>query len=270
MSRNQPRRKSLVAVEPLEGRALLAAGASPFAQLSALVRPSLSLPGVKTDPAAVAAIMAALNGGAGSEFVTLLRRQAPNLNAVIAGFISGKTTQFTTPGIVAKIPKFQEGFTGRRYDHLSATLAGAVVLPKNTLELAMVTRGPFDEAVPGYVVFGLDRGAGARRGPIFSSRPGITPDALVTVKVGPYGKGSTAFVTDLTTGKTTALDPSKIQVQGAVVRVFVDLSKLPSQGRPANAYRFAAWTRSDLTGGIQNVGSFVAETTMTPVGVLKP
>ena len=30
----------------------------------------------------------ALNGGAGSEFVTLIRREVPNLQAVIAGFVA--------------------------------------------------------------------------------------------------------------------------------------------------------------------------------------
>ena len=258
-----------LSVETLEGRALLSV--APGLKLTASPPMLAVAGGIKTDPAGVAAVLKALSGGAGSEFVTLIRREVPNLQAVIAGFVSGRITSFTAPGIAAKIPKFQSAYTGGpTYDNLSATLAGAVVLPGNVLELAAVMRGPFDEASPCQVVFGLDRGAGAKRGPIFAARPKITPDALVTINVGPYGRNPTATVTDLTTGKTTAIDPSKVQVTGPVARVYVDLSALPSEGQPVAKYRFATWTRAQPGGGIANVGSFVPESTMVQVGVLNP
>lgn len=266
-----------LAVESLEGRALLSGAAvslppalaSRLAQVSA----ALAIPrGVKIDPAGVAAVMNALNGGAGSEFVTLVRRGAPNLLNVVRQFMSGARTEFVAPGVVAKIPRWNPAYTGTRYDHLTATLAGAVVLPGNRLELAAVMRGPFDEAVPCQLVFGINRGAGGSLGPIFSSRPGLTPDALVTINVGPYGQNNTATVTDLRTGVITPLDASSVQVIGAVSRVYVPLSLLPSTGATTANYKFAMWTRASADGGIENVGSFLpdAQGSMVPVGILNP
>ena len=258
-------------VEGLEGRALLSGvpglGALPLASGRP---PAGILDGVKIDPAAVSAVMNALGGGAGSEFVTLLQRQVPNLTSLIQDFTSGRRTEFTAPGIAFKIPSWNESYTGPRHDSLNATLASAVATPNNVLQLVAVTRGPFNEAAPSQVVFGIDRGAGASLGPIFASRPGITPDALVTVNVGPYGSGNTATVTDLKTGQTTTIDPSRVNVIGPVVRVSVDLAALPSTGQPTSKYRFAMWTRSQPTGGIEAVGSFVPGSSMVTVGVLKP
>jgi hypothetical protein len=255
-----------LSVETLEGRALL----SGIGVLKGVVaHPAVVASAVKTDPQAVAAIMGALRGGAGSEFVTLIKR-IPNYMGVINQFVRGQRTSFSGPGVVAKTPAWQPAYTGTRYDHMTATLAGAVVLPGNTLELAGVMRGPYDEAVPSYLVFGIDRGAGAKRGPLFASRPKITPDALVTIAIGSYGQNATATVTDLTTGAVTAIDASKVQVQGAVARVWVDLSALPSKGLKTSGYRFAMWTASQPGGDITTVGSFVAESSMTPVGVLSP
>lgn len=229
-----------------------------------------SLPGgIKTDAAGAAAILAALNGGAGSEFVGLLKSQVPNISSVINDFASGRRTEFTTPGIAAKIPKWNEAYTGTRYDHLTLTLAGGV-LQGNTLQLGVVARGPFDEAEPSQVVFGIDRGAGSSRGPLFANRPGVAPDLLVTINVGPYGQNNTATVRDLVSGTTTAIDPSKVQVNGAVARVFVDVSTLPSRGLSPSQYKFTAWTRSKAEGGIENVGSFAPESSMVLVGVPKP
>jgi len=53
------------------------------------------------------------------------------------------------------------------------------VFKGNVLELAAVFRGEFRNPDASEYVFALDRGSGARLGPTFASRPGITPDALV-------------------------------------------------------------------------------------------
>lgn len=276
---NRARRERLPKIvgelEALEGRALMAAGFGFGFRLPTALPANLSgrLPsaiptGVKTDPAGAAAILGALNGGSGSEFVGLIRSQVPNITTIVNDFTQGRRTEFTTSGIAAKIPKWNEAYTGTRYDHLTGALAGAV-LQGNTLQLGAVMRGPFDEAAPSSVVFGLDRGAGGSRGPLFPSRPGITPDLLVTIHVGPYGKDNSATITDLSTGATTTIDPSKVQVVGAVARVFVDLSQIPSKGLSPGQYKFAMWTRSRDDGGVENVGSFVAESTMVQVGVPK-
>jgi hypothetical protein len=220
---------------------------------------------ITTDPAGVAAIMGALRGGAGSEFVRLIRHEVPNLNAVIRGFVRGKRAQFYVPGFAVELPSFQELYTGPKYDHLAATVAGAIVLKHHQLELAGIMKGPFDEAVPAYVVFGVDRGAGASVGPRFASRPGITPDLVVTIQVAPHGTSATGTITDLTTGTTSAIDPSRIHVAGPTVRVFLDAGQVPSKGLKIARYRFNMWTQNTL-GGIDTVGSFVPETTMVRVG----
>jgi hypothetical protein len=272
MNRYRARSKRPISLRPicetLEGRALLSAINLPSGLGTALIGGiGRNLGGIKTDPAGVAAVTSALRGGPGSEFVTLIRRQVPNIGALVRRFATGATTATSVPGAAVQIPRFQDQFTGRHYDHLATTVAGAVLLPGNTLELGAIVRGPFDEPVPAYVVFGIDRGSGASLGPAFSARPGLTPDALVTITVAPFGKGGTGTITDLKTGAVTSIDPSRIQVNGATLRVFLDTAQLPSTGLPAAKYRFAMWTRSQLDGGIENVASFLPDTSMIPIGV---
>lgn len=266
MSAYDPRRKSFTPrLESVEARTLLSGFAHPRVAAAKAFVAHLRTEAIRTDPAGVAAIMSALRGGAGSEFVKLIRREAPNLNAVIRSFVSGRRSQFNVPGFAVKLPNFQELYTGPKYDHLTATVAGAIVLKHHQLELAGIMKGPFDEAVPAYVVFGVDRGAGASVGPRFASRPGITPDLAVTIQVAPHGTSATGTITDLTTGAVTSIDPSRIHVAGPTVRVFLDTGQVPPKGLKLARYRFSMWTQNTL-GGIDTVGSFVPETTMVRVG----
>lgn len=266
--RRQPVR---VGVESLEGRPLLSGVAAiPPDVRSALIAAvraggGLSSRPINYDPAAVAAIVNALGGrGPGSEFVALIRRQVPNYGAILAGFIRGTRTEATTPGVAVRVPRFQGAFTGRKYDHLAPNVAGALLLRGGrTLELGAIMRGPFDEAVPAYVVFGIDRGAGRR---IFAERPGITPDALVTITVNPHGAGAIGTVTDRTTGAVQPLDPSRILVRGSTLQVFVDSTLLPSKGLPPNRYRFALWTQDRPGNDVTSVGDFLPDS-MIPIGV---
>ncbi len=48
--------------------------------------------------------MTALNGGMGSEWVSLIRAELRNPLAVIAGFESGKYTSYSIPGLTAETP----------------------------------------------------------------------------------------------------------------------------------------------------------------------
>jgi hypothetical protein len=242
---------------------------------AALVGGTVGSTAIRTDPVAVSLILQALAGrGPAADFGAMLRGQIGNAGSLIRAFSSGSRTQFTSPGIAIKIPKWQEAYTGPHYDHLTATAAGAVFTQRTgQLQLGAVVRGLYDEPVPSQIVFGLNRGAGARIGPQFASRPAITPDLLVTVTVAPNGTGGTGVIKDLTTGAESTIDPSKILVSGATVRVFLDSAQIPRQGFRYPQYRFAAWTRhgdgSAAYGGtgINTVGSFVAESTMTPIGV---
>jgi hypothetical protein len=150
---------------------------------------------------------------------------------------------------------------------LALNVGGAVYLKKKKIELAAIVRGPFT-TYPGTtsIVFALDRGAGASLGPAFASRAGITPDALVTVTVGPDGQSNSATLTDLTT-KTTVPISDPIKVAGPTVRILLPASLLPSKGRPIKAYQFAVWTETEPGVSISGVGSFLPEDSMVPIGV---
>jgi hypothetical protein len=215
------------------------------------------------------AILTALNGGAGSEFIKLIRHEVRNPLAIIARFSGPNPVQYTIPGLVAKTPNLQSQYTGIVHDGAALNLAGALLLKGNVLELGAILRGPITGyPSTNYVVFAINRGAGAQLGPAFSSRPGITPDALVTVAIGPHAQSISATVTDLTTGAVQSISAHQMLVKGPVVRVYVNLSQLPSKGLPAKHYQFAAWTQDALARDIMNVGSFVPEDSMIPIGVM--
>ena len=125
-------------VEFLERRSLLSG-------LSPLIRPALSSAmigqvhrTIATDPAGIAAIMSALDGGMGKEWISLIRAGVKNPLAVIAGFETGKYTSYSISGLTAESPSIQPAFTGQPYDQLLATVAGASVFKRNTLELGAI------------------------------------------------------------------------------------------------------------------------------------
>lgn len=246
--------------ENLEDRALLSSG---LASRSAHIGPISS---IKTDPAAVAAITQAFNGGLGSEWAALIHREVRNPFSVIAGFVSHRYTSYTVPGVVARTPAVQPLFTGAPYDQLLPTVAAAAVFKHNVLELAAILRGPFQDPQPSYYTFALDRGA--HRAPTFASRPGITSDALVTIAVGPYGSAPTGTIQDLANGSTQTIDPAAIKIQGATLRIFLDTSQFPSRGATLAKYRFALWTSTQPGADLTHIPSFASDA-MTPIAVLK-
>jgi hypothetical protein len=163
----------------------------------------------------------------------------------------------------------QPAFVGQPYDQLLATVAGASVFKANVLELGAIMRGPFHDPAPSYYVFAFNRGARASQGATFASKPGITPDALVTLTVGPYGSSATGSMTDLTTHSTQVIRSSSIAIQGPVVRVFLKTSQLPSRGWPLQKYHFAFWTQTQSGNTISSVASFAPGLSTIPIGVLK-
>jgi hypothetical protein len=226
-------------------------------------------PSLTTDPAGVAAITAALSGGMGSEWIKLIRSEVKNLGSVLAGFLTGRITAYSIPGLVAQTPSVQPAFIGQPYDQLLPTLAGASVFKKNVLELGAIMRGPFHDPATSYYVFALDRGAGSRLGPTFASHSSVTPDTLVTLTVGPYGSSATGTITDLTTGSVQSISASSIRIEGPVVRAFLSTSSFPSKGLPLSKYRFAFWTQTQPGTDINTVASFAPRASMVPIGVLK-
>jgi hypothetical protein len=257
--------------EPLEGRALMSTTGvePPHARAGAVILARRHVPKITDASPGQTAVLNAIFGGAGHEFVTLAQKEVHNIAGVASEFESGALKQFTAPGMVFKIANWQTGYTGFPHDPQSLTVAGAILLKRRKIELAAIVRGPFT-TYPGttYVVFALDRGAGARLGPAFADRPGITPDALVTVTVGPDALNNSATVTDLTTGMTQPLNPDIIQVKGPVVRLLISASQLPSKGFALRNYKFAVYNQLVPNGDYSQTGSFVPETSMIPIGVL--
>ena len=254
-----------LSVELLEGRALLSGLAS--SPKHALSHVALQPKSILTDPGGVAAVLAALRGGPGSEFTSVIRAQIRNIRGVVASFVSGARTEFITPGLVFKIPKFQESYTGPRLDQLSGTVAGGLKLRDGTYEFAAIVRGPIDDPQPSTYVFGIDRGKGASTSTPFASRSNIKVDALVSVTR--TATGVTGSVTDLTTNQTTSIDPANIDINGPSLRVYLAPSLLPAKGLATNAFRFSFWTKSNASGGIESVGSFVPESTMARITGVK-
>jgi hypothetical protein len=258
-------------VEPLEGRALLSMtwAETPHHRPGPAILARLHAERINDASAGKAAILSAIFGGAGHEFVTLAQKEVRNIQAVAAQFGSSAPHQFTAPGLVAKTPNLQSGYTGLPHDVLSLTVGGAIILKRKEIELAAIVRGPFTTTpFSSEIVFAINRGAGASLGPKFPQRPGITPDALVTVTVGPYGQNNSATVTDLTSGLTSPLNPSLIQVKGPVVRVLVSSNQLPSKGFALKNFRFAIYSQLEHNAGFELTGSFVPENSMIPIGVL--
>jgi hypothetical protein len=269
MPRRTPARSKSLLVEPLEPKILLSSGgfqAHPGPAAALVIH--VHQPSIATASSGRTAILNAIFGGAGHEFVALALREVHNIGAVVAGFKAGTLTQYSVPGLAFKTPNLQSGYTGQPHDTLSLNAGGAVLLKKKNIELVAIVRGPFT-TYPGTtsIVFALNRGAGSRLGPAFASRPGITPDALVTVTVGPYGQSNSATITDLTTGMTNAIASPMIQVAGPTVRILLPSSLLPSEGAPIQKYTFAIWTETQPGAAIQNVGSFPPEDAMIPIGV---
>jgi hypothetical protein len=235
---------------------------------SAAILARAAVPTLGGASAGKAAILNAMFGGEGHEFVTLAEKEVHNVLAVAAEFSSG-SHQYSVPGIVVKTPNLQSGYTGLPHDALALTIGGAILLKRKEIELGAIARGPYTTTpFSTVVVFALNRGAGARLGPLFPERPGITPDALVTVTVGAYGRNNSATITDLTTGTTVPLNPELIRVQGPTVRVLVSASQLPPEGFAPNHYQFAVYSQLAPNSDFASTGSFVPEDSMIPIGVL--
>jgi hypothetical protein len=269
MTLREKRRSQDPRVESLEGRALLSGLGidRPHGDGSAILA-RIPVAKASFNSAGESAILKALFGGAGHEFVALALKEVKNPFGVAAGISDGTITQYAVPGLVVKKINLQSGYTGPPHDSFALNIGGAVVLKRKKIELGAIVRGPFTTSpFATNVVFALNRGAGGRLGPYYPARPGITPDALVTVTVGPNGQGNSATYTDLTTGTTTPISSPVISVAGPTVRILLNESQLPSEGFSLKHYTFAVWTASQANAPFQDVGSFVPEDSMIPIGV---
>jgi hypothetical protein len=269
-SRLAPRKKNMnLGFEPLEQRALLSvAGSEPVHAKPTAIFARLDERRITDSSIGETAILSTLVGGnPGHEFAALIEKEVKNLFGVIGKFESGLSA-YSIPGFTVKSPpNLQPGYTGLPHDSYALQAGGAILLKGKKLEFGAIVRGPFTTTpFATDIVFAINRGAGARIGPAFASRPGITPDALVTVTVGPYGQGNSANLTDLTTGTTTPISVP-ISVAGPTVRILLNQSQLPSEGFSVKKYQFAIWTEGEANAPIQDVGSFIPENSMIPIGV---
>jgi hypothetical protein len=253
------------ACEPLERREVPSGLGIP-SSLQLALQHGIANHGIKTSPAGISAIESALHGGAGSEFVNLIHKEVGNPTALLGKFTSGALTTATIRGAAARKATILSTFTGAHYDYQAIVATGALVQPSGTLELGAILRGPNRSTAPAYYVFGIDRGDGAALGPLFPSESGITPDALVTITLGPNNSNPTGTIADLTDGATTAIGAGSIQAKGSTLRVFVPTSDLPSKGLPVSSYRFAFWTQDQPADVLGNVGSFLPQSSMIAVG----
>jgi hypothetical protein len=210
-------------------------------------------------------VLNALNGGAGHEWITLLNRERKSIR--VARF--GATLQFSARGLVAEEPPYLlSSYRGNVHDRVAPSVAGAVVLKNQQVELAVIMRGPFTNYDgTDYVVFGINRGAGSTLEPVLPSEPWLMADALVTVAVGPDGSTYSGTILDRTTGALQSIDPRAIRVQVPVVRVLLNAGQLPSEGLPSTRFRFAVWTETQLNPTIGELASLVPQNQMIPIGL---
>ena len=251
-------------VESLEGRLVLSSAVGPRLALAGLPFELGKIPTGQTTPAERAALLAALRGGAGREFLALARREVKNIPLVIAAFSAGLIQQYSVPGLAVKLPKLQERYAGPPFDQLNVIAAGAVLANRRRLALGAILRGPIDIPVPTTYVFAFDRGTGQAVTP-FATRPGIRADATVTITVN--GPEVTGVVTDLATGAVATLDRRAVRVRGATLQVALSPALLSGAGAPLKQATFAFWTQNGTTPGLDHVGSFVPDANI-PIGSL--
>lgn len=268
MSRSpKPRRnRALPSFERLESRALLnAAGLKPPHSPAAALVAQHPVTKIVTNPGAVQAIIRAIYGGAGHEWVALVESEKGRITTERVG----STVELSAPGGVVEVPPYLlPTYTGNVHDRVAPQAAGAVVLKKNQIELAAIMRGPFTNYDgTDYVVFGINRGAGNSLTPILPGTPWIKADALVTLAIGPNGSTYSGTITNRITGATQTINPRNIQVEASVVRVLLSPGQLPSEGLSLGHYQFAVWTETQLNPSIGELASIVPQTRMIPIGV---
>lgn len=224
--RRQTRR--VMAVEPLEGRALLShIGASRW-------------------------------GRSPSALVHQVRFREPVLGVPNIGSAVAQDPQFYPLYTGPQIPQLLVTAATAAVQGTNFVFTGQVAGPINT-----APQNASEEAV---YVFGLNRGGAPNQGP-FPGRPGITTDGTVEVSVQKSGTTAQVSLEnrDQLVPTTTTLSSSSVKITGNVVQVTVPVSTLTSNGKAINQYRFTFWTRSlePPVRHVQSVASFVpARTTL--------
>ncbi|MHC5539256.1 hypothetical protein ACYOEI_13645, partial [Singulisphaera rosea] len=167
-------------------------------------------------------------------------------------------------GVVTKFPHFYEAYTGPKLAELNAVKASAMLSSDGNFTFTGTNLGKITSA-PAVYVWGIDRNGNLPDGP-FTGRPNIKFDAVVVVTLD-SSLHATAKVTDLTTGKTTALPDGSAFIHGRTVAVTVPASLLPSTGLDPAHYRFNYWPEDGGPPTSSSIASFAPEFTTAQVGV---
>lgn len=274
MSQRSRRRRFEPGVSVLEGRQLLSTAAPNLESWlrsyagsipSALRR----LPNIPTSPdgSGYQAILNALRGGPGSEFVSLIRRYVPNPTAIARQFAFGQRTEFTIPGFAVRTPKLLDSYTGPRLDQFNPTASGLVRQRTGEIVAGAIMRGPIDLPLEVRYVWGFDRGIGQAR-PVFGGQADPRVDSLLTVIRSADGSTSARF-TDLATDQATILSGVVIQIEGPTVRARLSPSTSAALGLNGSQVRYAFWTEGGTSEGRAAVGQFIPGSTI-PIGDLGP
>jgi hypothetical protein len=206
------------------------------------------------DAAGLRRLVSALQGGVGQEFRQVIERQVKNPGRIVFEFLSGRRTTFETPGFAGRTAKLRPTYQGPQLDQFNPIASGAVVLRNGVLSLGAIMRGPIDRPEPVRYVWGFNLGRGAINP--FPEVPQIQADTLVTVERAGAALPR-VFVTDLTTGQSTDIQPRMLKIEGPTLRLRVNPADLPGGAIPTST-TYAFWTQSG-DGGLPRVGQFVPD-----------
>ncbi len=139
--------------------------------------------------------------------------------------------QSISNGHVSKVPLFLPGYTKPKPFDLAVDGAIARITPSKQFDLTGRVLGPIGMADPLVYSFLINRGGASTPGPI-ESRPGITYDAVVSVRI---GVASPLPIVSLLNpqGQVTSvvtLPASDLRIGGTNVNVELPASMLPSTG----------------------------------------
>jgi hypothetical protein len=164
-------------------------------------------------------------------------------------------------GVVKKRAHFYEFYTGTMLSELNAVGAsGKLSRSGTTFTFTGTVKGKINNPLAVYV-WGIDRSGNLSPGP-FQGRPNIKFDSVVVVSLD-SSLTPTATVINFTTFSRTTLPAGSAQIHGKKVSVTVPASLLPSTGLAPTQYRFNFWPDNMTENG---VASFVPESSTVQVG----
>ena len=180
--------------------------------------------------------------------------------------------QSVSNGHISKVPLFLPGFTKSKLFDLSADGAIARITPSKQFVLTGKVLGPIGLADPLVYSFLINRGGASTPGPI-ESRPSITFDAVVSVRIGVATPLPTVSLLDLQ-GQVTSvvtLPANDLRIAGTRVSVKLPASMLPPTGSAKSrlsptGYSFA-FEAAVAGGQPSDIAGVVPEYFDAPVGI---